>query len=129
MITKNVNLYLGGGYPVRIPVSQFDTMWRFVFTILYKGQPWPIPAGADVVLNGRKEDGNVFAFSGTIADGKAAVDCDVQMTAAAGTVVCELSVLSGGKVVGTANFVLEVELPPDIPDDEALAIMLGGDGQ
>ena len=46
MIEKNVRIYLGDGYPVRIPVSQFDTMWRFVFEIFYKSQAWEIPDGA-----------------------------------------------------------------------------------
>ena len=117
MITKNVRLYLGDGFPVRIPVSQFDTMWQFAFTIVNNSRPWQIPTGATAVLNGKKPDGNVFAFSGTIADNKATVNCDIQMTAVAGSVICELSILSGGKVVGTANFVLDVEAAPKSPDD------------
>lgn len=118
MLDKNITLRLGDtGAPARIRVSQFDTMWSFVFTIVYNGQKWSVPSGAEAVLNGRKPDGNVFAFSGTVADGKVTVDCDVQMTAVAGPVVCELSVLSGGKVVGTANFILDVEVAPKSPDD------------
>ncbi len=118
MIEKKVNLRLDEcAFPERIRVSQFDTMWQFVFGILYKSRPWQIPTGATAVLNGRKPDGNVFAFSGTIEDNKVTVDCDVQMTAVAGQTVCELSILSDGKVVGTANFVLDVETAPKSPDD------------
>lgn len=118
MITKNVKLYLGDGFPVRIPVSQYDTMWRFVFSIINGSVEWTIPAGATAVLNGRKPDGNVFAFAGTInGNNTVTVDCDVQMTAVAGQTVCELSILSDGKVVGTANFVLDVEAAPKSPDD------------
>lgn len=117
MITKNVRLYLGDGFPVRIPVSQYDTMWQFAFTIINNSRPWQIPTGATAVLNGKKPDGNVFAFSGTIADNKVTVDADIQMTAVAGSVICELSILAGGKVVGTANFVLDVEAAPKSPDD------------
>lgn len=98
-------------------MSQFDTMWRFVFAIIHNSQPWEIPSGATAVLNGRKPDGNVFAFSCTISDNKVTVDADVQMTAVAGQTVCELSILSDGKVVGTANFVLDVEAAPKSPDD------------
>lgn len=117
MIEKNVKLWLGDGPLVSVRVSQFDTMWRFVFGIVNNSQPWTIPSGAEAVLNGRKPDDNVFSFSGTIADNKVAVDCDVQMTAVAGQTVCELSILAEGKVVGTANFTLDVEAAPKSPDD------------
>lgn len=117
MIEKNVMLCLGDGFPVRIPVSQFDTMWRFIFSIVNNSQPWEIPSGATAVLNGRKPDGNVFAFSGTIENNTVTVDADVQMTAVAGQTVCELSVLSNGEIVGTANFILDVEAAPKSPED------------
>ncbi len=121
MITKNVKLYLTGGFPVRVPVSQFDTMWQFVFTIINDGLEWTIPTGASAVLNGLKPDGNVFAFSGTISNNAVTVDCDVQMTAVAGDTICELSIFTTegseesqrAKVVGTANFVLAVEAAPN----------------
>ena len=91
MIEREITLPLGEeSSPVRVSVSQFDTMWRFVFAVVYRGRPWEIPPGAGVILNGRKPDGNVFAFDGTVTEGKAAVDCDVQMTAVAGPVLCEL---------------------------------------
>lgn len=112
MIEKNVKLYLGDGFPVRIPVSQYDTMWRFIFTIINGSVEWTIPTGATAVLNGRKPDGNVIAISGTIADNKVTVDATEQMTVVAGEVVCELSIMSGGKVIGTANFILAVEDAP-----------------
>lgn len=117
MINKNVKLYLGNGYPVRIPVSQFDTGWTFTFTIYYNGIEWTIPAGSSVVMNGLKPDGNVFAFSGLVLSNKVVVEADVQMTAVAGDTICELSILSDGKTVGTANFTLAVEAAPKSPDD------------
>lgn len=118
MIEREIILHLEDpNVRVRIPVSQFDTMWRFVFTILYKGQPWEIPTGAAAILSGLKPDGNVFAFEGTVAGNRITMDCDVQMTAAAGSAVCEMSILSGGKTVGTANFMLDVEAAPKSPDD------------
>lgn len=118
MIEREITLPLGEeSSPVRVSVSQFDTMWRFMFTVVYRGHPWEIPLGASVILNGRKPDGNVFAFDGTVTEGKAAVDCNVQMTAVAGPVLCELSVLSGDRTVGTANFILDVEAAPKSPED------------
>lgn len=117
MITKNVKLWLGAGPRVVIPVSQFDTMWQFVFTVIKDSTEWTIPVGASAVLNGLKPDGNVFAFAGTISSNTVTVDCDVQMTAVAGEVECELSIVADSKVVGTANFALHVEAAPKSPDD------------
>ena len=117
MITKSVKLWLGAGPRVVIPVSQFDTMWSFEFVIINGSTEWTIPTGAGAVLNGRKPDNNVFAFAGTISSNKVTVDCDVQMTAVAGEVECELSIVSDSKVVGTANFALHVEAAPKSPDD------------
>lgn len=128
MITKYVKLYLGDGFPVRIPVSQFDTMWQFVFEIIHNSQPWQIPTGATAVLNGKKPDGNVFAFSGTIENNTVTVDADVQMTAVAGQTVCELSILADGKTVGTANFILDVEEAPKSADDVVSDTVLDGYG-
>ena len=117
MISKPVTLYLSYGFPVRVPVSQFDTMWQFVFTIIKDSVTWTIPSGATAVLNGLKPDGNVFAFAGTISGNTVTVNCDVQMTAVAGDTICELSILANGKTVGTANFTLAVEAAPKSPDD------------
>lgn len=117
MITKAVNLWLGSGPRVVIPVSQFDTMWQFVFTVIKDGLTWEIPSGASAVLNGLKPDGNVFAFAGSISGNTVTVNCDVQMTACAGDTICELSILSDGKTVGTANFTLAVEAAPKSPED------------
>lgn len=129
LITKNVTLQIGGSNRfVRIPVSQFDTMWRFVFEIIHNNVTWEIPTGATAVLNGHKPDGNVFAFSGTIANNKVTVDCDVQMTAVAGKTDCELSILADGKTVGTANFILDVEKAPKSADDVVSDTVLDGYG-
>ncbi len=118
MIIKNVKLYLSErGFPVRIPVSQFDSMWRFVFEVIKDNVVWDIPVAATVTMNGLKPDGNVFAFAGSISNNKVTVDCDVQMTAVAGDTLCELSFVSSGLVVGTANFILAVEAAPKSPDD------------
>ncbi len=118
MIERETALYLDRTMdPVRIRVSQFDTMWRFVFTVIYRGSLWRLPEGASAVLNGRKPDGTVFAYEAEIEDNCICLDCDIQMTAVAGPVVCELSILSEGKVVGTANFLLDVEAAPKSPED------------
>lgn len=118
MIVRNVTVNLDHKVlPVRVRVSQFDSLWQFVFTVQYGGAEWTIPGGATVAMQGLKPDGNVFAFGGTVANNKVTVNCDVQMTAVAGEVVCELVFLQSGKNVGTANFILECEAAPKSPED------------
>lgn len=118
MISKNITLWFGAeNRRVRVPVSQYDTMWQFEFTIINGSVVWTIPADSSAVLNGLKPDGNVFAFSGTIANNKVTVNADVQMTAVAGETICELCVTNDGKVIGTANFLLVVESAPKSPND------------
>lgn len=113
MIEKNVTLWLGAeNHRVRVPVSQYDTMWTFVFTVVNGSVEWEIPEDAAASLNGVKPDGNVFAFAGTVEDNRVVVDTDVQMTACAGDTICELSITHDDKVIGTANFVLVVEKAP-----------------
>lgn len=118
MIDKTVKLNLDNrAFPPSIHASQYDDMWAWHFQLFCNGTRWTIPSGASIVLNGRKPDGNVFGFAGTVASNEAVVNCDVQMTAVAGPVLCELSVLSDGKVVSSANFRLEVERAPKAEGD------------
>ena len=118
MLTKPVELSFDASVvPAHVLVSQFDTGWNFEFSFRMNRQPWSIPSAYTVVMNGVKPDKNVFAFSGTVSNGKAIVPCDVQMTAVAGPVFCELSLMLDGTVVGSRNFVLEVEKAPKSPDD------------
>ncbi len=118
MIDRSMNLTLGRhAPPVIIPVSQYDDMWRWRFTIYYHDQIWQIPTGATVIMTGVKPDGNVFAFSGSVSGNTAVVNCDVQMTACAGRVIGELRILdSTGRSVGTSNLILAVEPSPDYQD-------------
>jgi hypothetical protein len=124
MINRYQTLWLGGGPKVRIPVSQYDSMWRFRFSLIENSTPWTIPAGATAGMNGRKPDGNTFSFPADIENNAIVVDSDTQMTAVAGVTVCEVYVISAGKTVATVNFDLVVEEAPkalgDISSDTTL---------
>ena len=112
MIDRVVPLCIGGVSAVKVPVKQNDTMWRFVFKLFYNGSPWEIPSGATTTMGGIKPDGNHFLYDGTIGDNAAIFVCQEQMTAVPGITICDVSILSGGKVVCTANFQLVVEPSP-----------------
>lgn len=126
MITKNIDVTIGGARAVEpiVSVSQYDTMWRFIFTPYYNTEPyctgevWTIPDGTGVTMQGMKPDGHAFAYAGTVSDNTAIVDCQEQMTTCNGNVACELVFTdSSDRRVGTANFVLKVERAPVQSDD------------
>lgn len=126
MITKGIKVYLhGGGFPVVIPVSQFDTMWQFVFTIYNGSTIWSIPSNATAILNGVKPDGNVFAFSGDISANTVTINCDTQMTACAGGVAGSIVIQPGTAYIrfyygfSSGDYILTI---PDIDNNVSVKI-------
>ena len=112
MITKPVTLWIGASPQVVVPVSQYDTIWNFVFTIRYEDAEWTIPGGATAKLVGRAASNATFEVDGTIADNKITVTASTSITGVAGNAVCEVRITADGKQVSTANFVLAVEKAP-----------------
>ena len=114
MITKYVKLWIGSpqGAPPVIRLSQYDTDWKLVFT-LYDGDAlYTVPSEASVILNGLRPGGTVFSVAGVVEDGNAVVSLDSSVTAEAGKVECEISISNSGELLGTSNFVFEVEKAP-----------------
>lgn len=110
MIEKSVTLHICEHVaPQQIRISQYDTVWQFVFTVLYKGRIWEIPDGATVALLGRKSDGTEVSIDGTIEDNKVKVDCNGDLSDVAGRTMCGLSFMADGKRLGTDNFTVLVE--------------------
>lgn len=115
MLTRYVKLSIGAshGVPPRVAVSQYDTIWRFVFTIYDGYEVHHVPSNATVTMTGRKPDGTVFVYAGSADGVNAIVDCQEQMVASAGRVECELRIGERNEsVVNTVNFVLDVEPAP-----------------
>lgn len=121
MIVKRIMLNLCEGMePPPIRISQFDTMWQLVFSILYKDRAWVIPDGATVALLGRKSDGTEFSIDGIIEDNKAVVDCNEDLSNVIGFTVCALSFVVDEKRVTTVNFAVFVEPAPVVPGTSSL---------
>lgn len=114
MITQRTRLDMrpGGVTPV-VHVSQYDSDNNALIFDLYDGATvWNVPTGASVLINGQKPDNYGFSYSAVSAAGNS-VTCNLttQMTAVAGSVMCELRVrnTTGTQIIGSANFILEVE--------------------
>lgn len=116
MIEQNYNLNtIPSASPVPIVhVSQYDKGSRTLKFKLFEGSgEYSMASVNGAKINGKKPDGSEFSYNMTIAGNVVSVDVTEQMTAVAGRVVSEI-VLSGanGAVLGTANFIIEVEESP-----------------
>ena len=129
MVTQTYKLNLMPGaeqkwrtmYPPHVNVSQYDRGIRNLVFILYDGEEkFVIPSGTTAFIFGMKPDNNVFEYQMEVDTVNSAVSIvtELQMTAAAGHVQCEVVLYAAGTTnqIGTANFVLCVE-PTVVPDD------------
>lgn len=112
MQSVNLNLIPGAVMPV-VNVSQYDVGRQFKLNIFEGAASYSL-TGKDVQIRGTKPDGNGFAYDST--DGAISVSGNVvtvttlqQMTAVGGQTMVELRITSGSTVLGTLNFVLDVE--------------------
>lgn len=123
MITQSIDLNLiPGAVMPRINVSQYDKGSRTLVFNLYAGAvAFSVPVGATVQIVGTKKDHTGFEYSCTASGSTVTADLTDQMTVFPGEVVCELRIYDDGDVLGTANFVLNVEtsaLADDVPISE-----------
>ena len=111
MITQafDLNLIPGGVKPV-VKASQYDANSRTLAISLFAGvSAFPVPTGAVVMIQGTKQDSTGFQYECTAAGNVVSAEVTQQMTVFAGPVEVELKILSGGEVLGTGNFILQVE--------------------
>lgn len=111
MITQIYKLdMVPGGMPQIIHVSQYDAGSRDLTFELYNGaMPWKVPTGATVTIDGTKPDRKAFSIAATASGATVTATVTQQMTAATGRAKCQLTVTSGSNVLGSANFILDVE--------------------
>lgn len=111
MITQTYKLdMVPGGMPQIIHVSQYDAGTRDLAFELHSGaMPWTVPTGATVTIDGTKPDRKAFSVTAAASGATVTATVTQQMTAAAGRAECQLTVTSGSNVLGSANFILDVE--------------------
>ena len=116
MIEQNYNLDtvpFQSAVPV-VHVSQYDSGSRTLkFKLLQAGSNYDMTNVTGAKINGRKPDGTEFSYNMTISNDVVSVVITEQMAAVAGRVMAEV-VLTGANssVLGTANFIIEVEKSP-----------------
>ena len=104
-----------GGLPPIAHVSQGDTAARkLVFRIMENGQ-LVYTRGLSAIIKGKKPDGAMFSYDcDTGYDYQIIRGCTAQMTAVAGQTECELQLTTSTGIIGTLNFILDVEADPTV---------------
>lgn len=118
MITQRYNLNL---IPDKVPVivncSQYDALSRTIEMVIYDGSTvYEIPSGTSASVRGTKQDNTGFEYVCTIDGSVVSFDIQDQMTIFAGKVPCEIRLSKDGGIIGTCNFLLNVEETPLDPD-------------
>lgn len=111
MITQSINLNLiPGGVLPRINVSQYDKGSRtLIFNLYNRSTAFIIPGNSTITIQGTKADKTGFQYECTYSGSVVTADLEQQMTVFAGDVICELVITNSGNILGSANFVLNVE--------------------
>ena len=109
----DLNLIPGEAPPV-CHVSQFDT-GRTIRANLFDGSAiYTLTGEETITINVRKPDSHVVTRELTAVSSRSYVTIRTtrQMTACAGNNLCELSIEKGSTLIGTTNFMMEVEEDP-----------------
>ena len=106
---RNINMYPGVRAPERIHLSQYDSDFTLVFSLYSSAGSFSIESGTTAMIRGTKGDGNGYSASVSLSGTTVTVQGNNQMTAVAGPNTCELVLTRSGKVLSTANFILDVE--------------------
>lgn len=93
-------------------VSQHDIS-RTLIVELTDGSGWySIPSGATVEMHGRKPSGLGFTVAGTFSGHTATFNTVIEMTDEPGRHPAEIRISKNGQILGSSNFILDVERNP-----------------
>lgn len=103
-----------GKNPPVCHASQYDVGRTIRLNLVEGGSEYSIPSGTTAEIHIRKPDNNIISAAVTATQGNKYIDIVTaeQWTACAGTNLCEIVLTNGGNVIGTINFILEVEMDP-----------------
>jgi len=112
MQSIKLNLIPGSVLPV-VNVSQYDAHRQFQL-VVYEGATSYSLTGKTVEIRGTKPDGNGFAYDAqdgvvSVSGNTVTISTTQQMTAVGGQTMAELRIKSGTTILGTINFILDVE--------------------
>ena len=107
--------------PLVVKASQYDRTSRLlIFNIYKQGELFTIPSGSTVTIRGTKKDLTGFEYPCSYANSEVTAVLEEQMTIFSGKYPVELRIAQGSSILGTANFILEVEESP-LKDDTVIS--------
>lgn len=106
--TFNLDLMPIGISPV-IRASQNDTGQTWLINLLFEKDPFIVPAGAAVYIQGTKPDSSTFKESCSVSGNQVTAIETQQMTNVCGDVRAEISVQLGDYALSSINFIIQVE--------------------
>lgn len=131
-IKRNVDLQPGLNAPAVFNCSQSDKGTTIMLGLMNGGNDYTVPSGVTITIRGSRSNGAVFTpVSATFSGSTVSFTLTEEMTDTAGPTLCEAVLEQGNNVLGTANFIINVEGSPmgaDVPPvftDAAWAWMLG----
>ena len=111
--TVTVNLIPGLSTPAVVKVSQYDVGRPITFNILDGASAASISSSMTVTVVGTKPSGLGFSQSAVIASlSTVSINTTLAMTQECGMIPAEIRFTQSGENVGTANFILAVEMTP-----------------
>ena len=131
-IKRNVDLQPGLNAPAVFNCSQSDKGTTIMLGLMNGGDDYTVPSGVTITIRGSRSNGAVFTpTSATFSGSTVSFTLTEEMTDTAGPTLCEAVLEQGNNVLGTANFIINVEGSPmgaDVPPvftDAAWTWMLG----
>lgn len=99
--------------PVMVRVSQYDQYSRTIIFDLYDGAiEYEIPSGSTITIRGTKPDKTGFEYPCTFAGNRVEFLLEPQVSVISGLVPAELRITSNNEIVGSCNFIFNVEETP-----------------
>ena len=100
-----------GAVPLVIHLGQYDSDFSLIFELYSSAGNFTVESGTTAMIRGTKTDGHAYDADATldVSAKTVTVAGSEQMTAAKGRNVYELVLTKSGKVLSTANFILDVE--------------------
>ena len=112
MESIDLNLIPGESYPV-CHASQFDNGREIKANLFDGSSVYTLDGTETLILNVRKPDAHIISRTITNpAESYVIISTTREMTACYGNVLCELRISNGTSIIGTSNFIMEVEEDP-----------------
>lgn len=108
-----VDLIPGAKVPPVINASQYDNGRQFEIELLNGGEAYTPTVGMTIELHVKKRDGTIIVNSPINSTNNIITFATTeQMTACHGHNYCEVALVDDALLIGTANFILDVEKDP-----------------